>query len=238
MRIQQHSVFLNALVRDAQVGRLVPAAFQRPYVWGRGDVLALLESILAGYPLGGFLLWSPHGKADLSRAGRRRLGPIEASADTKGISLLLDGQNRLATMAWMLRDTSQPLPSDLTDHEREVWGGPDQLMCDLHAQKLRYVAPDEKGLFLPIAAVFDSRQAQPMIRDRWSTAWSAFSENERDNGLRWFDKVENAFRDARVVATDMEYATAQEAKDAFTHICRVGVPMAAEDFDKALSWAY
>ena len=43
--------------------------------------------------------------------------------------------------------------------------------------------------------------------------------------------------DVDVVVTDMADATAAEAKDAFLHICKVGVPMSEADFEKAVSWA-
>ncbi len=239
MRIHQNALFLNSLVADAREGRLTPAAFQRPYVWTQHDVLALVESILAGYPLGGFLLWSPHGKADISKLGRRRLGPVEAQEDSKSVSLLLDGQNRLATLAWMGHDISTGLPADMTDHETEVWGNGTRLMCDLAAHRVLFVqaGQPEPELSLPMSAVVDTRKSNQMCRDRWDNEWAHLSEEARDHGLRWLDECQNALRDTRVVVTDMESATIEQARDAFLHICKVGVPMSEADFDAAFRWA-
>ena len=55
--------------------------------------------------------------------------------------------------------------------------------------------------------------------------------------LRHLAQCQNAFRNAQVVVTNLEQATVEEAKDAFLHICKVGVPMSAADFEAAVSWA-
>jgi hypothetical protein len=240
MKIQQHSVFLQDLLRQVRNGTLLPASFQRPYVWGQEDVLALVESILRGYPIGGFLLWTPWGKADLSQVGRHRLGPIQASGDAVGTSLLLDGQNRLATMAWLAQDTSLDLPDDLVGKEQETWGAGERLVVDLALREILFVPEAEvnQGFRMPTAALLDSRIGNGVIRARWSTLWGSLSEEEKDAGLVWYESCAYAFREARVVVTDMEGATADEAKDAFLHICKVGVPMSEEDFKKSLAWAF
>lgn len=239
MNISQHSVFLQSLVRQVRDGKLLPASFQRPYVWNRNDVLALIESILLGYPIGGFLLWSPWGKADMTKVSRGRLGPVSASADTLHASLLLDGQNRLATMAWILRDISAPPPEDLTPNERAVWCNGDRLVADFSLKRILFVpeAEADVGLRMPVAAALDNRVANLEVRRRWEKEWLPFTEDERNAGVAWFDDVAASFREARVVVTDMQDATAAEAKHAFLHICKVGVPMSEKDFENAIAWA-
>ncbi|KWT98479.1 MULTISPECIES: DUF262 domain-containing protein [unclassified Variovorax] len=238
MNIQQNSVFLSNLLKDLTNARLLPAGFQRPYVWTRADVMALLESILRGYPIGAFLLWSPYGRADISQAGRTRLGPVHMLRGDSTSSLLLDGQNRLATLAWVARDEASPLPDDLTTAERAVWADGKALVANLREKKLEFVdqAEADSGFRLPARALLSSLVASPLMRRRWTNEWAGFGETVLNDGLKWFDEASGAFSGARVVVTEMEYATAQEAKDAFLHICKVGVPMAASDFDAALSW--
>ncbi len=238
MRIEQHAVFFKDLVRQVGTGSILPAAFQRPYVWSESDVMALFESILRGYPLGGFLLWSPYGKADIRQVARARLGPIVADLKDTSTSLLLDGQNRLATMAWMGHDFEQPVPSGLSDAEAAIWGGSRRLVLDLEHRRFQFVAREQarQGLTLPAYALVDSLRANPLIRECWDGPWSVYPEAQRDDALRWFDTCTRAFSDARVVVTDVQGATAEEAKDAFLHICRVGVPMAEKDLEAALGW--
>lgn len=104
MRITQSSVFVRTLLTNAATGQILPAAMQRPYVWQLNDVEALCDSILSGFPIGSFLLWEPDGAADLSFVAKGRLGPIGANVSGTGsdqYQLMLDGQNRLATLAWL-----------------------------------------------------------------------------------------------------------------------------------------
>jgi len=238
MRIKQNATFLLELVRRVHVGQLAPAAFQRPYVWTREDVLALCTSIIEGFPIGGFLSWMPNRHADISQVGRKRLGPILLNEQARAPALLLDGQNRLASLAWMLRDPAEPLPDELSDTERDTWGRGEELVADLAAKELRFVPHDKaaEGLTLPAAALFDSRIASSCIRKRWDAEWSQFSEEERDAGLVCHDNWSRAFQDARVVETVLEDATPAQARKAFLHICRVGVPMSQDDFDAAIGW--
>jgi hypothetical protein len=239
MRIEQSSCFLNNLLKDALQGRLVPAAFQRPYVWSKADVLALCESVLEGYPIGGVLIWQPYGKADLSAFSRARLGPIVRSADEAPAALLLDGQNRLATFAWMTHLLHET-PHDLSAAERGTWVNGETLIVDLAARALRFVPLQEAeaGFSLPAYTLFGDTQAMKVMRERWeSPDWKKLSEDERDAGLKWWDAIASPrFTSARLVATVLENATIEEARKAFLHICRVGVPMSEEDFDAALGW--
>ncbi|KVP75208.1 DUF262 domain-containing protein [Burkholderia ubonensis] len=239
MRIEQHSSFLSDVLKDALNGRLVPAAFQRPYVWGKADVLALCESILRGYPFGSFLIWSPHGKADLNAYARARLGPILRSTDGAPTGLLLDGQNRLASFAWMTQEFHE-LPANLSEAERATWGTGERLIVDLALREMRFVPEAEAntGFSVPAYTLLDSRVATRLMRERWvSPEWTSLSVDERNAGLKWWDEVASArFGGARVVVTVLESATPEEAREAFTHICRVGVPMSEADFDAALKW--
>lgn len=239
MNISQNTVFLQDVLRQVKKGMLLPAAFQRPYVWTRADVVALIESILRGYPVGSFLVWTPPGSMPTATVGRSRLGPVLGNADMARISLLLDGQNRLATIAWLAHDMAKGIPDDLSQQEKATWGGSDRLFADLASKSIRYEDPTvaEAGFYLPSAAIFDNHIANHIIRAKWAGDWGALPESTVEEGLKWFDRCTAAFREARVVVTEMTNATAAEAKDAFVHICKVGVPMSEADFNSAIRWA-
>ncbi|MFK4706137.1 hypothetical protein ABIC83_002976 [Roseateles asaccharophilus] len=238
MRIRQSFVELSTILKDVRSGRLLPAAFQRPYVWSKDDVLAMCESLLRGIPIGSFLIWSPGAHEDLSSAARHRLGPITASTSL-GFgyhSMLLDGQNRLATLAWIMNDGSAPIPGDLTDQERGVWGS-DVLVLDLGERRLKFVpaAAAAEGFVIPAWTLIRNPRTNQLCRDLYNTSWSHLSEAERDAGSEYLDRCIDAFSNALVIVTEMQDATRQEALDAFKHICRVGVPMSEQDFAVALA---
>lgn len=246
MKVTQQSSFLLSLVSEVQKGNILPAAMQRPYVWGPSDVEALCDSILHGFPIGSFLLWAPGAKADLSGLAKGRLGPIspETMTGTVATGLLLDGQNRLATMAWMLQNDEQPEGLTPSLEERETWLSGKSLVLDFDSQSVKFVPREEAniGLRLPawtlLSSVASSRfgSAMQLIRKKQREEWSAFSDSEADDFIRLWDRCCDKFRDARTTVTVIEEATADEARHAFMRICRVGVPMAQADFDFAVGW--
>jgi hypothetical protein len=229
---------LKNLLQDALSGRIAPAPFQRPYVWSKHDVLALLESILRGYPVGSLLLWTPVDAADLQKFKLDRIGPVPAEMGQEALSLLLDGQNRLATLAWLAKGPEIPLPDDLTDAEASVWANCETLVLDLVAKQFKFVSAEErqKGLVLPAYVVTDSRLANQTVRKCWNTQWADIPENDRNRALKNLDDCSNSFSNVQMTITHLERATVAEAKDAFIHICKVGVPVSEEDFDRALNF--
>lgn len=245
MRITQTSDFLVSLVREVATGRMLPAAMQRPYVWGKADVEALCDSILSGFPVGSFLLWAPGAKADLSTMAKPRLGPI-APGSTEGAppyKLLLDGQNRLATMAWMMTEEPAAVPEP-SDAERETWLSGNKLVLDFATRSMHFVPAEqaESGLRLPAWTVLaDSRaerfnNAMRLIRKKNDVWLKDFTQEQIDELLTFWDRARDSFRDARTATTIIENATAEQARHAFLRICRVGVPMTQEDFDRAVGW--
>lgn len=241
MQVKQHSLFLSQLIQEVSRGALLPAAFQRPYVWGDAEVLALIESILAGYPIGSFLLWAPEDAVPRERYAhleRHRLGPLAAGRDQVH-SLLLDGQNRLATLAWIGFDYARPVPSDMSPAEQQTWSPHRRLQLDLAARCVRFVPAAEldTGLTMPGWALTQQQSLVLEMRQRWDTQWGAYSEESKNAGLDWLDKCQRAFANARVVTTDIMHASVEDARHAFLHICKVGVPMSVEDFNRAAHWA-
>lgn len=246
MKIIQSAEPLMVLVREVASGRMLPAAMQRPYVWRKDDVQALCDSILSGFPVGSFLMWEPGPKADLTKLAKARLGPIlpEAAATSAPYMLLLDGQNRLASLAWMMADEAPEVPEP-SEAETETWQSTEKLVLDFETKSMVFVPREqaEQGLRLPAWTLLaDSRQdrfhaAMRLVREKNAIWLESYSQAEIDAFVDFWDRARDRFRDARTTTTTIQNATPAEARHAFLRICRVGVPMAQEDFDKALTWA-
>lgn len=248
MRIQQRTSFLQDLLADVSTGKILPAAMQRPYVWLKDDVEALCDSIMSRFPIGSFLLWAPGNKADLSRISKSRLGPTQkACPNVEGhpYQLLLDGQNRLATLAWMLQDTFDLALPGASAAERTTWLGKERLVLDFATRSVKFVpvAEADTGLRLPAWTMLGSTSnglysnAMKLLRLKSRGAWlDEFGEQPVEEFLRFWDHACHQFREARIVQTVIEEATAEQARHAFLRICRVGVPMSQEDFDHAMAW--
>jgi hypothetical protein len=250
MRITQTTCFLLSLLTDAMQGRMLPAAMQRPYVWLKDDVEALCDSILSGFPVGSFLLWEPGPKADLSKVAKGRLGPVLAQDDSgkayTPTQLLLDGQNRLATLAWLMNADFNNLTFEVGVAETATWLSGQRLVLDYESRSIKFVpvAEADVGLRLPAWSLLS---CQPnahsvnmnLIRKSWDmwTNVKGYPEDQVEDMIKFHDKCADAFRDARTAITVIENATPDEARSAFLRICRVGVQMSQEDFDKAVNWS-
>lgn len=222
VRIETEASFMLDIVKDVQKGRAAPAAFQRPFVWTAADVEALWTSILRGYPLGAFLLWRPKGGMVHSRP---TLGPIPLQPDDRA-ALILDGQNRLVTIAWSMTDPDADLPEGLPGGELFRVGR--TLVLDPYERRARFVDFDQvHGMMMPIHHLFGT--ISPFIRK----AWRSDDDNE---AMEWLDDQGYRLRSARIVRTTIDGATPEQAREAFLHIARAGVPMSQADFDAAVAF--
>jgi hypothetical protein len=94
--LRTESLSLVRLARQVHEGDIVLPKFQRGFVWGRGQVLELLDSIAHDYPIGSFLLWQTREKlaSDSTIAGLA----ISPPRPDYPHNYLLDGQQRLSTI--------------------------------------------------------------------------------------------------------------------------------------------
>lgn len=70
-------------VRDAERENLAIPKFQRGYVWGPSEALALVDSMMRGYPIGNLLIWYPESRGIWWPTSR---------------GIVLDGQQRITTL--------------------------------------------------------------------------------------------------------------------------------------------
>jgi hypothetical protein len=89
-------------VKDLLSGQIVIPSIQRDYVWARTDVRDLLDSLYRNYPVGALLLWKTTLEPPFRKAS------VVQSAEAKHKPLyLLDGQQRLTSLAWVYRPSSK-----------------------------------------------------------------------------------------------------------------------------------
>jgi hypothetical protein len=94
MKLQNSNRLLRDLVQDFHKGAILLPQFQRDYVWRSAKIRNLLDSLLKGFPIGGFYLWRPStGTMD---AKPKAFGPSAISEAFEGY--LIDGQQRLTSL--------------------------------------------------------------------------------------------------------------------------------------------
>lgn len=77
-------------------GRIVIPSIQRDFVWMRTDVRDLFDSLYRGYPVGALLLWRTNLEVPF-----RTAAVVQASKSVHQPLYLLDGQQRLTSLAWV-----------------------------------------------------------------------------------------------------------------------------------------
>ncbi len=87
---------INTLMHDISQGDIKIPAFQRGFVWTQEQVLALIDSIYKGYPIGSMLLWNSKERLKSTRNLGGLLIP-ERNPDYP-VNYVLDGQQRLTTI--------------------------------------------------------------------------------------------------------------------------------------------
>ncbi|WP_346040192.1 DUF262 domain-containing protein [Actinomadura chokoriensis] len=91
---------ITGLASRVYEGRIRLPKFQREFVWTRGQILDLLDSIARNYPIGSLLLW----RSDLPLASERAIAglPTDPREDEDDTAYLLDGCQRLSTICGAL----------------------------------------------------------------------------------------------------------------------------------------
>lgn len=99
---------LNAIIEDAYHGKVVLPEFQRSFVWARENIEELLVSILQGYFIGTFLILdTPPEQAIFPFRvieGLEHVNPNGKSRNHSTIRLVLDGQQRITSLFYVLHE--------------------------------------------------------------------------------------------------------------------------------------
>lgn len=232
MYIKQDHMFLSSIINELQLGFMAPAPMQRDYVWEKEDIEALCHSLVRGYPIGTFLLWQVSDDADMAMK-LPRCGPIEVTRRPN--SLIMDGHNRLASLAWMM----QPMfnVEDPSAAESRSWMSGDRLVYDGPSERVRFLPPStlEGRLWVGSECFFDRNPRQ--LRMRYNALVEEGHAEEEIGAL--FGQVaalQRQFNNARIVTTTLVDPTPEEARDAFMSIARAGVPLSDSDLDNVGTW--
>lgn len=224
IRIEQELDFALSLQRRVTKGDVVPAPFQRPYVWTEEDVENLWQSIEMGLPIGSVLLWRPPHEI----TGSRLLGPVRLEPSHRS-AFVIDGQNRLATLAWSA--TPHDAVVDEASSGLQVWRTGRRLVADAVLSKVRFVDADEADAepwLVPTHVIGESLQMH--LRHVWDGAEDMLPR------VTWLEEIEHRLRTARLVVTTIT-ADEREARIAYLRMASAGRPMSPEDLDAAIAGA-
>ena len=86
---------VETILSQIELGNYALPEFQRGYVWNRGQVRKLMNSLYRGYPIGGLLTWVTPVDQDIMRNGKE--------AVYGNVDLILDGQQRITTLYGIIK---------------------------------------------------------------------------------------------------------------------------------------
>ena len=217
---------LRDLLKWVRQGRVRVPNFQRDFTWDRGRMLGLFDSIRKQYPIGTLLLWA----SVTQRPMLSHLGPLALPAYEGGKLLILDGQQRVTTLAGVLLYGELEL-SDSDDRDPTRW----KMWYDAENDHFCYFDHGKES----VSAV---RVAELMgTKGLYSAAQRILKANFVDATLRdaWVNQIETvsaalgAYRFPLVIFATESLRLAVES---FTRLNRSGQPMGADEMFSALTY--
>ena len=103
---------LEQICNDVEKGKCGIPNFQRYWTWNRKQIEELWESIFQGYYIGSLLVWETNDEKELDAT------PIKGGpALTNAQYLVLDGQQRITAIYYVVRSPDTPLPNIDSSYE-------------------------------------------------------------------------------------------------------------------------
>lgn len=227
MRVEQNSCFLLDIISQIKTQKLAQAPFNRNFAWTEKDVIMLFESIQKGYPIGNIITWTP----DAPKTYNKRLGPF--FFDHAPRSYIIDGHNRLATLAYSFTssDDIDDVINLMTENEENVWGQDKTLVFNGLTQKIYFLDNSEMENTKNIIPVgyLASSQFNAYVRKNYHNM-------DNDFVLENMDSLGYKIRETKLINVSLERATEEQAIDAFIHMAKMGQPMTEADINKAKTW--
>lgn len=217
---------LETILTEVKSGDLAIPEFQRPFVWDDERRLNLLDSIVAGMPIGSLLVWRTR-RRDLRTY--KQIGGVTLTGPSNGgekINYLIDGHQRISTLFGALYPGDRD-PADKDDGAR--W----PLYYELGTkERPAFRVPLRRGTvpahWLPLNVVLDGEK----LFD--------FTQGLRQLGLRELakeaERLANIFRDYIIPIVPLVTDDLNVVTDAFVRINSQGKSMSEAHMLRALTY--
>jgi hypothetical protein len=218
---------LRDLLKWVRQGRVRVPNFQRDFTWDRGRMLNLFDSIRKQYPIGTLLFW----ESSRPRPMAPHIGPLAIPTFPGGMLLVLDGQQRLTTLAGVLLiDELERSTAEDTDPNR--W----QIWYDADSDNFAHFDDGE----VPVSAV---RVAELMgtkglygAAQRIMSSKEAKDETARESWVNRIEAVSAALGAYRIPLVIFATESLQLAVESFTRLNRAGQKVGADEMFSALTY--
>ncbi|MBB4861604.1 hypothetical protein HNP46_000415 [Pseudomonas nitritireducens] len=229
----------RAMASVFQTGAQIFCEHRRGYVWGQKEVQSFMNSILQGKLLGTVSVWLMPGQFMNQRQGYRHkhLGALgNSDAYARPSAMVIDGYNRMATLAWAT--TITPAPCEYSEQELAVWCNGQTLVLDAETKEFIWVDDDElnSGLLIPVQLLAPGEDCQleapgrKYIREMTKKVWRGYGPNSIKDFKRLCWEVAYAIQNAEATVCHYMQGTMDEVLATMNTQATAGI---ADDYANA-----
>ena len=219
---------LRDLLKWVRQGRVRVPNFQRDFTWDRGRMLNLFDSIRKQYPIGTLLFW----ESSTARPMLKHLGPLNLPDFHGGTLLILDGQQRLTTLAGVLLFNEMDR-STAEDRDSKRW----HIWYDADADDFSYFDNDDAPLSAVRVSELMGTKGLYNAAQRIMTANGISADaNLRDTWVGRIEAVAAALGAYRLPLVIFATESLRLAVESFTRLNRSGQSMGADEMFSALTY--
>lgn len=204
-------------ILDADI--LLPK-FQRDFVWDKGQILILLDSIARGYPVGSILLWCSRLKlrSENNIAGLQ----IKQPKDEYPVNYLLDGQQRLSTICGALFWKG--------NEPKSKWN----IAFDLRTNKFLHLDTIDDP---PSHQIRVNKLSDPAEFFKHVYALDSLSAPDRAVLKQRATELFNRFKDYKIATVTLGDMSLQDVAPIFERINSQGTALTIVDLMRAATWS-
>ncbi len=227
-QIQTQIRSLSGLLDNLREGTIQVPPFQRDFVWDRGKVTSLFDSIRKNYPIGSILLWRPKEAPKWEK--NRDVGSFTIPNNGEPKSYVLDGCQRLSSLFGCLNN---PLTSGLVCDEKkrkEFFN----LHYDLKDESFVYPNGRPKPYQVPVYILTSTSEFRQYTRKVLEP--TIFNPEELDRYLDRADAFSRALVDYKLAVIEVDGASLNDAVNIFSRINSKGTEISYDWMVNALSF--
>jgi hypothetical protein len=211
---------IDELARRILTGDIVLPKFQRGFVWDRGQILTLLDSVAKGFPIGSVLLWQ--SRQELRSENRIAELDIDLPRPDYPVNYLLDGQQRLSAicgaMFWK--------PDDAGSR----WN----IIYDLRAKKLAHLDSLDDP---PLHQIRVNKLADPAVFFAHVAALETLEAADKEELKLAATQLFNRFKDYKIATVTLGDMSIQDVAPIFERINSTGTALTIVDLMRAATWS-
>lgn len=230
-------VFLYDLLKWVRQGRIRVPAFQRSFVWTRQNMLDLFDSVRWSYPIGTLLFWR---SSEETARPHSRFGPFDLSkTQSTETLLLLDGQQRLTTLAGVLLKKSPDMTFSKNDEDAGRWAIYFDASTDKGGSFMHMPNGDQPKVWqVPLYQLRDTGSLFQTVGNIFSADEEQLKEAGRTKEFlaEQLQAVARSLQSYKIPIVEFVTDDLNLAVESFTRLNRKGVTIGADEMFSALTY--